>query len=328
MIGTPQLTGWVSQLFHRPIELSVRTSPDQIPSAREFWDLTNLPHLLEDLPSLGAVHEDVVLREREGVALTADIYVPEGEGPFPTVLYMHGGSWVLWSARHLRKFCMEIAARGFVVVNLEYGLAPEHPYPWAVEDSVYAARWVSKQASQYKGDASALLIGGDSAGANLAAAVISTLNGLEDQVDGADLAGLPVSFGGALLLYGVFDFPLLFSEPGGNANGGIIETTWNLAYLGPNFVKRHRLPTVSPIYAPNLASFPPCYLSCGARDALLPQTLTFAKALVHAGVPTTASVVEGADHAFVMMPDIIEGAGAENERIFTWLAAQVRKTRG
>jgi acetyl esterase len=163
------------------------------------------------------------------------------------------------------------------------------------------------------------LIGGDSAGANLAAAAIVALSGLESLVDGGDLNGTPVTFSGAFLPYGIFDFPLLFAEPGKNAGTGVIETTWNLAYLGPTFLKRHREPIVSPIYAPNLSAFPPTYIACGDRDALLPQSLAMTKALVAAGVPTTLSVVEGGDHAFLMIPDVIAGAGPELERIAVWL---------
>jgi acetyl esterase len=311
-----QPTDWLSQLLGRPVTLPPRTSVDQIPAARAFWDLS---HVNRDLPELAAVHERVVLRERAGLALTAEIYIPKGEGPFPTMLYLHGGSWVLWSAAHLRKLAMSIAAQGVVVANLEYGLAPEHPFPWAVEDTVYAARWLTKNAERYSGRPGGLLIGGDSAGANLAAAAIVALNGPEHPVDGGALAGTPVTFSGALLSYGIFDFPLLFAEPGRNASGGVIETTWNLAYLGPNFIKYHREPLVSPIYAPNLSAFPPTYLSCGDRDALLPQSLAMAKALVQARVPTTLSVVEGGDHAFLMMPDDIPGAGPELQRIYAWL---------
>jgi acetyl esterase len=309
-------TDWVSQLFGRPVSLPPRTSVDQIPAARAFWDLA---HLNEDLPALGEVHERVVLRERDGVALTAEVYVPQGQGPFPTMLYLHGGSWVLWSAAHLRKVAMGIAAQGVLVANLDYGLAPEHPFPWAVEDAVYAARWLTRHADRYGGRPSGLLIGGDSAGANLAAAAIVALNASAPLVDGGALADTPVTFAGAFLAYGIFDFPLLFAEPGRNAAGGVIETTWNLAYLGPNFIKHHRAPIVSPLYAPNLATFPPAYLCCGDRDALLPQSLAMTKALVQASVPTTLSVVEGGDHAFLMIPDVIPGAGPELQRIHAWL---------
>lgn len=253
--------------------------------------------------------------------MTAEVYVPEGRGPFPTLLYMHGGSWCLWSPAHVRKVAMRIAHQGYVVANLDYGLAPEHRFPWAVEDAIHGARWLARHAGRYGGRSDGLIIGGDSAGANLAAAAIAALGSRAAKaVDGGSLDDTAVTFGGALLLYGVFDFPLLFAEPGRNATTGVIETTWNLAYLGPNFVGLHRNPLVSPIHAPNLAEFPPCYLCCGDRDALLPQSLAMAGALTRAGVPTTLSVVAGADHEFLLMADSMAAARKELERIFDWLA--------
>src|SRR5262249_27225674 len=97
-----------------------------------------------DLPELAQFHERVVLRERDGAELTVEIYVPLVEPPFPAVFYMHGGGWNWGKAEYVRKLGMSIAERGHMVVNLEYGLAPEHPFPWAVEDTVYAARWVTQ----------------------------------------------------------------------------------------------------------------------------------------------------------------------------------------
>jgi acetyl esterase len=308
---------WISQLLGRDVRPVPRTSPDEIPAARGFWDLS---HLNRDLPKLGAVHERVVLRNRGGEDLTAEIYVPEGQGPFPTILYMHGGSWCLWSPAQVRKLAMRIAQQGYVVANLDYGLAPEHRFPWAVEDAIHAVRWLARNAGRYEGRGEGLIVGGDSAGANLAAAAIAALrNEAVMTVDSGPLTGMAVTFGGALLLYGVFDFPLLFAEPGRNATTGVIETTWNLAYLGSNFIGLHRNPLVSPIHAPNIAEFPPCYLCCGDQDALLPQSLAMASVLTRVGVPTTVSVVAGADHEFLLMADGMAAARKELERIFDWL---------
>jgi acetyl esterase len=309
---------WISQLFGREVSFPPRQSPDEIPAARAFWDLR---HLNRDLPDLAAFHERVVLRSRGGVDLTAEIYVPHGKGPFPSVLYIHGGSWVLWSASHVRKLAMRIAAQGYVVVNLDYGLAPEHPFPWAFEDAVYATRWIAGNIGRYSGRGDGIVLGGDSAGANLAAATIVALQGDPALIADEDPAGgARIALAGALLIYGIFDFPLLFAEPGRNAASGVIETTWNLAYLGPNFIKLHRNPFVSPIYAPRLGDFPPCYLNCGARDALLPQTLRMAQALVNADVPTTVSIVAQADHEFLMLADTVAAADKELHRMFDWLA--------
>jgi hypothetical protein len=153
---------WISELLDRDVVLAPRQSPDEIPAARKFW---NLRHLNQDLPQLAAFHERVLLRTRGNTDLTTEVYVPHGKGPFPTMLYMHGGSWCHWSPAHVRKMVMRFAASGYVVFNLDYGLAPEHPFPWAVQDVVHAARWLTRNAGRYGGRQDNLVLAGDSAGA-------------------------------------------------------------------------------------------------------------------------------------------------------------------
>lgn len=321
----PRTANWISAVLGRPVEPKPRRSPDEIPAARAFWDLS---HLNVNLPDLARFEEKVVLRERAGVALTAEIYVPRGKPPFPTMLYLHGGSWCLWSPAHLRRQAMVLAAEGFLTINLDYGLAPEHPYPWGVQDAVYACRWASEHARAYGGDPTRLAVAGDSAGANLGAAAIAAyLAGTDaawtEEVRDHGLAGPAIPFAAAVLLYGVFDFPLLFQEPGKIAASGLVETTWNLAYLGPNFLAVHRNPLVSPILAPELAAFPPCYLACGDEDALLPQSLAMTRRLAELGVPTRLSVVPGADHEFLLLDESMPQARDEMGAIAKWLKQQV-----
>lgn len=311
---------WRSLLAGRPVEAPPPVSVDEIPSTRGGYDYSLLHG---NLPEMAEVHEGVMLRERGGVPLTAEIYVPKGDGPFPVYLYMHGGGWCRGEAKAFRSAPMRIAEQGFLAANLDYGLAPEHPFPWAVEDCIYAARWLAQNAARYKGDSSRFVIGGDSAGANLAAASIAVLHGSGDEVDGGDLAGVPVTFSASLLFYGVFDFPLLLQDDPGD-NAGSVEVCYNAAYLGPHFLKLHRNPLVSPIYTPNLAKFPPTYLSCGDQDALLGQSLVMTRALTQANVPTTLSVVAGLNHAFTSLEHVLPEVTPEFERIFAWLRKHVR----
>jgi acetyl esterase len=219
----------------------------------------------------------------------------------------------------VRRIAYEIAARGHVVCNLNYSLAPEHPFPAAVEDAVYAARWLTRHGNDFGGDTSAgIAVAGDSAGATLAAATMIAIFGENDGIDEGDLAGVDVDFSAAVLLYGVLDYPLLVTEPGSNA--GIIEMAGNLAYLGPNFLRRHRHPLVSPVFAGSLNRFPPCYISCGDEDSLLGQSLSMAKALTAANVPTTLSVISGADHSFPLAQEPTPEARSEMRRLVDWLS--------
>jgi acetyl esterase len=312
----PDNSNWISLLVGQEVQIPPPQSFDDIHAARAAYDFSALN---AELPDVAEFHEEVVLRERQGIELAGELYVPEGTGPFPAMLYMHGGGFCVSSAEGVRRAAMRIAAEGYVVLNLNYGLAPEHPFPWAVEDAVYAARWLKRNAERYRGDPERLLVGGDSSGANLAAVVISTLHGSTQGVDPGDLSETSVRFRGGLFLYGLFDFPMAMLEPGSNA--GAAEVWWNLAYLGPNFLRNHRNPLVSPIYADNLDAFPPVYLSCGDEDSLLGQSLAMTKALTQANVPTTLSVVAGADHTFTYVEmKIPEKVTPEFNRIFAWLS--------
>jgi acetyl esterase len=271
-----------------------------------------------DLPELAQVHEDVLLREYEDRRLTAELYVPHGEGPFPTILFMHGGAWCVWSPADVCRMSMRVAAAGHVVVSLDYALAPEHPYPAAVEDAVYGVRWAAANAPRYGGDGGPIGVAGDSCGATLACGAMSYIDGLDGAgLDEGDLVGQDVEFSAALLLCGVYDFASKLHER--DTTPGTTEIMFNLAYLGTRFLAKHSDPLVSPMLAPNIATYPSCYLNVGAEDALLRQSLSMTAALAEAGVDTTLSVVPGADHEFLMLDPAVPVVAAEWRRMLSWL---------
>jgi acetyl esterase len=297
------------------------SSVEMIPERRKAIDLSSIN---TDLPELAELHTDVLLRERDGHRLIAEIYVPLGTGPFPVLVFFHGGAWCVWSPADVRRTATRIAAAGHVVVNVDYGLAPERKYPWAVEDAVYAARWASRHGERFGGDGGAIALAGDSAGATLSCGVISFLHGVRGltNFDEGDLAGITPDVSAALLLYGVYDFPARMHER--DTTPGTNEIMFNLAYLGNVFTRLHRDPLVSPIYAPDLDRYPPVYLSSGADDALLPQSLAMTGAFADAGTTTTLSVVPDVDHEFLMLDPRQPLVAAEWERSLTWLASHTR----
>lgn len=266
------------------------------------------------LPEVGEMHESVVMRS-SGYP-KAEIYVPKGEGPFPVLLHIHGGGWFTGSALGERKLGMQYAADGFVVVNLDYRLAPEHPFPQGLEDCVYAARWIVENIERYKGDPSKLIIGGGSAGGNLSACTALALHGSDEGLDGGDLPHVKVRFSGAVLQFGVLDVPRWIFEP--HYYAGISEI-FVQSYLGTNFTDKMRHPLVSPIHSPHLDKLPPVYLSCGDQDAFLSHSLAMANALTLVDVSTTLSVVEDADHEFLKIPEKVGEAGPERDRIVAWM---------
>ena len=104
--------------------------------------------------------------------LPVRIYTPQGVGPFPAVVYFHGGGFVIGSIETADQGCRLIANEaGAVVISVGYRLAPEHPYPSAPEDCFAAITWVAKHAAEVNVDPKRLAVAGDSAGANLATVV-------------------------------------------------------------------------------------------------------------------------------------------------------------
>jgi acetyl esterase len=276
----------------------------------------------ETLEDLIEVHEDVSLRPGDGRPLTGEIYVPEGAGPFPVLVHLHGGGFCVSRARNDRKLGTRIAERGYVVLNVEYALAPEHPFPAALEDAVYGARWIVEHATDYRGDPRTIVLEGGSAGANLALTAALALGGLDDELDGGGLETTRVQVSALLLFYGIFSFPLLLLEPGSNVGSAEL---WNRAYLGPHFTQKLRHPLASPVYAPTLDRLPPTYLSCGSEDSLLGHSLDMTRALAGAGVRTTLSVIEGANHGFAKLTDSLPAAAAELERAHAWLSRRLEE---
>jgi acetyl esterase len=303
-------SSWLSLVAEEEVEAPPLTTLEEVIAFRAAPSRDLTRHNV-DLPEGVGVEEAVVLGEVDGLEVPAEIYTPAGSGPFPMMLYMHGGGWCLGKAEYVRKLGMSIAELGHVVVNLDYALAPEHPFPASLQQTIFASRWMVENATEIKGRSGPIAIGGASAGANLAAAAISVLSA--DEAGDGD-----VSFSAALFLYGIFNFPLLMQEPGSHA-GGFAETMYNLAYLGPHWLTKHRDPRVSPALAPNLEAFPPAYLTIGDQDALLPQTVDMGKRLAEAGVPTRVSIVPGLNHSFAYIPHKLPDAAAELARMFAWL---------
>lgn len=310
---------WQSLYRNRPVEYEPAQSVEQLAERGRRHREEQLSHLLEDLPEVGQFHERVVMRA-EGDTPTAEIYAPEGDGPFPVFLHIHGGGWFTGSARSERRFCMRIATQGFVVVNIDYALAPEHPFPRGLEDCVYAARWITRNIDQYGGYPTRVSVGGGSAGGNLSAETALVLHGEDGRLNAGDLADVDVRFKALVLLFGVLDVHRWIAEPHYYAGDSEIMVS---AYLGPRFTGRIRDPLVSPIENPHLDKLPPTYISCGAEDAFLSHSLAMTEALANRDVPVTLSVVAGADHEFHKIPETVPPAGPENARIFDWLRAHV-----
>ncbi len=115
--------------------------------------------------------EDVEYARHGGEVLRLDILQPVGSGPHPGLIYFHGGGFAIGSKRTHRALAAAYASQGYLVCNVDYRLAPKHPFPAAIEDACAAWLWVSDHVKHYGGDSTCIGLAGESAGANLALAV-------------------------------------------------------------------------------------------------------------------------------------------------------------
>ncbi|MEW6640752.1 MAG: alpha/beta hydrolase [Pseudomonadota bacterium] len=226
--------------------------------------------------------------------------------PRGVYLHMHGGGWMLGSA-DMRDGDMErlVEALGVACVSVDYRLAPEHPYPAAPDDCEAAARWLIAHAEPLFGT-DCLLIGGESAGAHLAAV---TLLRLRD-------AGLGDAFASANLAFGAYDLSMTPSQlRGGSAKAVTTRRVGERigeAFLPADIDRRH--PDVSPLYA-DLAGLPPALFSVGTLDQLLDDSLFMHARWVAAGNPAELAVYPGGVHGFTAMGgELAEAAHQRMER--------------
>ncbi len=225
--------------------------------------------------------------------IRARVYTPAGcADPAPLVAYFHGGGWVFMGIDTHDFICRRLAnASGAVVVNLEYRLAPEHRFPAAVDDCDAATRWLGAHARELGGDPGRLVVAGDSAGGNLAAAVVRRARDA-----GPALAA-------QVLVYPVCDASFDTASYRDNADGYLLTERamrwfWS-CYLGPDGDPTD--PEASPLRATDLAGLPPALVITAEYDPLRDEGDAYARALAAAGVPVEHRSFAGMIHGFLGM---------------------------
>ena len=249
------------------------------------------------VPDVASV-EDRTVPGGEG-EIGARLYRPAADGPLPTVVLIHGGGFVIGdldthdlTARTIADQC------DAVVLSIDYRLAPEHPFPAAVDDALAACRWAAGHLDELGGD-DRLAVAGDSAGGNLAAVVAQTFR---DE-------GLPLV--GQLLIYPATDMGGSYPSHTENAEGYFLDAAtmaWFLEqYAGPTADLSD--PRLSPLRG-KLAGVAPAVVVTAEFDPLRDDGLAYAAALSEAGVPVEVRTFPGMIHGFVDMGRHSTGAQA------------------
>ena len=226
------------------------------------------------------------------VQISGTLYVPDSPTPPPVMVYLHGGGWVLGSNTVVDSIARELANRsGYAVLSVDYRLAPEHKYPAGLDDVHQALLWIAGNASRLGLDARSLAVGGDSSGANLAAAVSLRCR---------DQGGPALAF--QLLVYPLldrnFDTESYRSYGDGSLSAlSLADVTWFLDHY-VNVPHELDLPLVYPLRTSDLSRLPRTLLICAEIDPLRDDSVEYARRLEQAGVPVELRVYQGMFHGF------------------------------
>ncbi len=279
-------------------------------AARQLFE-TLAPALDMPAPAVGRVEERMI--PGGGGPCPARIFWPKDppDGALPLVVFLHGGGFVIGSSRVYARVTGHLAnAAGAVVVSLDYRLAPEHPFPAAVEDAFAATKWAADTARKLGADPARLVVAGDSAGGNLAA-VTALL---------ARDAGSP-TLAGQVLLYPVTDMASVRPSFEAYGEGLFLEREtmrWFAGAYVPDPTSRADW-RVSPLRAPDHRGLPPAYVLTAGLDPLRDEGEAYAKKLAAAGVAVTRRRWEGLIHGFLNMGGVAPEARAALDDIAAWV---------
>lgn len=273
-------------------------------------------------PAVGGVSEAWMSRPAAtGGDLRFRAYRPLGASPedaLPVLVYFHGGGWTVGNIDSYDVLCRELANKSrCAVVSVAYRLAPEHKFPVAVDDALFAVGWVADNAQLLCVDGQRIAVGGDSAGGNLA--TVAALLARE--------RGQPrIAF--QLLIYPATD------QRGGSASHadfaqGHLLTQESIRHFQRCYLRgeEDRLDwRASPLLAPRLASLPPALILTASHDPLIDDCEAYAKRLAAEGVDVTYSCYEGMIHGFFTLGKSFDAANAAVDEAARTLARYLRGT--
>jgi acetyl esterase len=260
----------------------------------------------------GAPPEVAKVETHDADGVPVIVYWPEGDGPHPVFIWVHGGGWVIGSAAESDVTARDLCNRaGCMVVNVDYRLAPEHPFPAPYDDVVTATRWVQSTIASLGGDPKRVAIGGDSAGGNLSAAVAQSM---------------PDAFVAQVLVYPVTDCRMDRSPSLDENAEGYLLTKAGMIWFRDHYLSGGTDPAdvrVSPITAlpEALSSVPPAIVITAEFDPLRDEGEAYAHAMRDAGVEVELHRYDGHIHAFFSMLGAVPAATDASDKV----AAHLRR---
>ena len=231
------------------------------------------------------------------------VYLPSGKGPFPIFIFLHGGGWTTGDLDTAHATSLQIAAKtGWVIVSVDYRLAPEHPFPAALQDAYAVFRWCAcvENAMSIRGDHRRIVVAGESAGGNIAAALCL----LNRDRQGPAIAHQLLLYPALDLLH--FDTPSYQQYAAGHGLTAEDVSFFIRQYIGDPLLATD--PLVSPLLSNDLNGLPPATIVVAEFDVLRSEAEEYAEKLKQFNLPVELFMGAGMEHGFFGMQHLIPRA--------------------
>jgi acetyl esterase len=290
-----------SKIFASIEDLSI---PEQRETIKEMFRVPK-----SQLESIEKI-EDKVLPGRHG-SINVRLFSPKNEDQLPVIIYFHRGGWVYGSIEESEVICRRLANEtGSIVAAVEYRLSPEHKFPIPLEDCYDATKWIFENSPTFLGDPNKVILCGESAGGNLAAAVSLMM-----------LKTKQFSIAGQLLIYPVLTSDLEQKHYDNSPDKSLLsygnmQFFWNMYLSSPEDGEN---PFASPLKNKNFANLPSCFIVTAEHDALKHEGACYGESLQMAGVTVQVKNYPGVIHGFLDLPlaDTIKKEAIKD--IATWV---------
>ncbi|MGE7624409.1 alpha/beta hydrolase [Viridibacillus sp. NPDC096237] len=282
--------------------------PSEVRAARALS-----PNPLIDLPLLKQITNRKI-PVRDGSEINVRIYTPNGQGPFPMIVYYHGGGWVFGNLETANAGCHLLAAEAnAIVISVDYRLAPEYKFPTPIHDAFDALLWVYEFAAELKGDSSNIIVAGDSAGGNLATVVTH----MAKEQNGPLITA-------QALIYPVTNMDMTTASYENYANDLGLDRD-AMKWFGGHYVnneENYQHSAVSPLQQKDLSNLPKALIIAAEYDVLFDEGMDYAKRLKESGVPTQHTVMPGLIHSYFSKMEFFE---EETKKTVQLIANFIRK---